>query len=287
MTSAALDACLCLLLVSAAAVTVTSVPAPSAAHDTDRADAVAETLTATTAEVPYTLRPVPDSAANRTPNANPEFERVAHGTLASLLADVAVRTVRVDGESLTGTNEGFAAAVRETVAERLPPRTRVVVRWEPIPDSHLGREFSVGPTPPADADVHAETVHTPSGVPMPSPSNASAAASEGGFSGLGRVVADSLVAGILPPAKGRLALGDDAPVDDLVRHRYRRVSDRYGVDTTNAIEHGETRAANREISLAMAEHVSSDLRNASASPADAAESLELDTIEISVRTWSP
>ncbi|MFD1527455.1 DUF7284 family protein, partial [Halolamina salina] len=103
MSATALDACLCLLLVSAAAVTVVSTPTPTA--DEDRADAVAETLAAATADVPYTLQPAPDEGGDA--DTNPEYERVAHGTLVSLLADAAVRTVRVDGEPLTGTNEGF------------------------------------------------------------------------------------------------------------------------------------------------------------------------------------
>ncbi|WP_435116836.1 DUF7284 family protein [Halolamina sp. C58] len=279
MSATALDACLCLLLVSAAAVTVTSAPAPTV--DDDRADAVAETLAAATADVPYTLQPVSDEEVD----ANPEYERVAHGTLVSLLADAAVRTVRVDGEALTGTSEGFAAAVRATVADRLPDRTRVVVRWRPYPDAHLSRTFSVGPEPPADADVNAATVRAPSGVDPPA--NASLAASEGGFTRLGRAVAASLVAGLLPPEKGRLALADDAPLDTLVRHRYRRVSARYGVETADAIERGDTHAANRRIAGAMADRVASDLSRGGRSPADAVESLELDTVEISVRTWSP
>lgn len=280
MSATALDACLCLLLISAAAVTVTSTPV-STADETDRADAVAETLTAATADVPYTLQPVPDGDADTTP----EYERVAHGTLVSLLADAAVRTVRVDGEALTGTSEAFAAAVRAAVAERLPARTRIVVRWQPYPDAHLGRTFAVGPEPPADAGVNAATVRAPSGVDPAA--NASLAATEGGFTRLGRVVAESLVAGLLPPEKGRLALADDAPLDKLVRHRYRRVSAQYGVETAEATERGDTHAANNRIAAAMADRVASDLRRGAESPADAVASLELDTVEISVRTWSP
>lgn len=282
MTSAALDTCICLLLVSAAAITVTSVPAPSADGNADRADAVAETLTAETADVAYRLRPTPDSAGELEMNA--EYARVGHGTLASLLADAAVRTVRIDGEPLTGTNEGFAAAVRETVAERLPDRTRVVVRWEPYPGSHVGRTFAVGPTPPPDADVNAATVRAPSGVERP---DAARAASAGGYRRLGRVVAESLVNGLLPPEKGRLALGDDAPVRGLVRHRYRRASTAYGVETDETIELGDTQAANNRIAAAMVERVAEELRRGTETPTRAVESLELDTVEISVRTWSP
>jgi hypothetical protein len=282
MTSAALDACLCLLLISAAAITVTSAPASSPDWETDRADAVAETLTAETADVVYTLRPVPGSDGN--PEANPEYDRLGHGTLASLLADAAIRTVRVDGNPLTGTNEGFAAAVRETVAQRLPDRTRVVVRWEPYPGSHLGRTFAVGPTPPTNADVNAATVRAPSGV---SSLEGARAASAGGYHKLGRVVAESLVDGLLPPEKGRLALGDDAPVSGLVQYRYRRASEAYGVETADAIERGDTRAANDRITAAMADRVAEELRRGTENPGTAVESLELDTVEISVRTWSP
>jgi len=282
VTAAALDACLCLLLISAAAVTVTTAPAAPAATETDRADALAETLAATTASVPYTLEPAPGAATD--PETNPEYDRVAHGTLASLLADAAVRTVRVDGEPLTRTNAGFAAAVRETVGERLPPRTRVVVSWQPYPDAHIGRTFAVGDAPPPSADVHAETIRAPSGVDA---AEAGETAAEEGYAGIARAVADSLVDGFLPPEKGRLALADDAPLDGLVRYRYRRVSGRYGVDTGSAVERGDTREANQVIAAAMADRVATELRRGTGSREEAAELLALDTVEISVRTWSP
>lgn len=285
MTSAVLDAGLCLLLVSAAAVTVTSVPAPSPTPD--RADAVAETLTATTAEIPYALGPVPggESGDEGGSASNPELDRVAHGTLASLLADAAVRTVRIDGEALVDTSDAYGTAVREAVLEALPPRTRVVVSWEPTPDSHLDRRFSVGPTPPPDADVHAETVRAPSGVSPPA--NASTLARTAGFDGVARAVADSLVEGLFPPEEGRLALGDDAPIDTLVRHRYRRASEQYGVETAEPVTARETRAANRRLAAAMTERVEADLRTSFDSPEEAADAMALDTVEISVRTWSP
>ncbi|MFW5935138.1 MAG: DUF7284 family protein [Halolamina sp.] len=282
MTAAAIDACLCLLLISAAAVTVTTAPAAPAATNTDRADAVAETLAATTASVPYTLEPAPGATTDS--ETNPEYDRVAQGTLASLLADAAVRTIHVDGEPLTRTNAGFAAAVREAAGERLPPRTRVVVSWQPYPEAHLSQTFVVGDAPPPSADVHAETIRAPSGVHA---AEAGETAAEEGYAGVARVVADSLVDGILPPEKGRLALADDAPLDDLVRHRYRRVGGRYGVETGSAIERGDTREANQVIATAMADRVATDLRRGTENPGEAAELLALDIVEISVRTWSP
>lgn len=281
MTSAALDACLCLLLVSAAAVTVTSVAPAQPESEADRADAVAETLAVETAYVRYTLEP----PGGERPTANPEYERSAHGTLASLLAQAAVSTVRVDGEPLTRTRADFAAAVRETVRARLPARTQVVVEHSPYPGSHLGRELTVGPMPPTNADVHAATVRVPSGISRAE--NASVVAAARGFDGLARIVAGELVSGLFPPRKGRLALAGDHPVDALVERRYVRASELYGVRTRDAIEDGDTRTANRRLAASMRDRIAADLRRRFESPEEAADALRLADVRISVRTWSP
>lgn len=278
MTSAALDACLCLLLVSAAAISVTSVSQPDA--EPDRADAVAETLAVETAQVAYTLRPVEGERSE----AGPEYDRNAHGTLASLLARAAVSTVRVDDEPLTRTRIGFAAAVNETVRERLPARTQLRVEFRPYPGAHLGRELTVGPTPPADADVHAATVRASSGVgPL---ENADETAAADGFTGLADAVATELVRGLFPPRKGRLALAGDPPVETLVEHRYARASEQYGARTAEAIQRGDTRAANQRLATAIGERVAADLRGRFESPEAAADELRLGDVKISVRTWS-
>jgi hypothetical protein len=287
MTSVALDACLCLLLISAAGVTVTSVHPESA--DPDRADSVAETLAATTATVAYSLRPVPHGADGSSSTAddatNPEYERTAHGTLASLLARAAVRTVRIDGEALTETNAGFTAAVRTVVRERLPPRTQVTVSFRPYPGSHLGRELRIGPTPPPDADVHAATINPPSGVSaLESPEET---ARQTGFDGLGRRVASVLVEGLFPPEKARLALAGDAPVARLVRHRYARASATYSVDTREPIADGDVRTANGRLAEALADRITDEFSTRFATPTDAPNALRLDSVKIAVRTWSP
>lgn len=288
MTGVALDACLCLLLITAAGITVTSVPQPES--ETDRADAVAETLAATTVTVDYSLRPVPAGSSNGSSSdddptaAGPEYERTTHDTLALLLARAAVRTVRVGDAPLTRTNAGFAAAVREVVRDRLPARTQVVVSFQPYPGAHLGRELRIGPTPPPNADVHAATVRPPSGVDSPKASNTTV--KQAGFTGLGRGVADALVTGLFPPEKGRLALAGDPPVDRLVRHRYARASSYYGVQTRDAVGEGDIRTANERIATAMTEQVASELQNRFDSPEDATDALRLDTVNVAIRTWS-
>ena len=280
MTSAALDACLCLLLVSAAAVTVASVPAKDSS-EMDRADTVAESLAVETAEVTYTLSPV----EGRRANASPEYDRTAHGSLASLLARAAVRTVQIDGEPLTRTNEGFASAVRRTARERLPERTQVVVAFRPFPGAHIGRELRVGPTPPARADVHAATVRASSAVETVD--EPKAVATTGGFDSVGDAVAAELVGGLFPPEQGRLGLAGDAPVNRLVTHRYARASEEYGVSTREPIERGDVREANSRLTAAMGDRLAADLRERFASPTAAADSLRIDAVKLSIRTWSP
>lgn len=168
MTSTAVDVGLCLLLVSAAAVTVATVPAPP--PDRDRAGDVATTLATTTATVSYRLVPPRDAGADQpnastvTPTPGAGYERTAHGTLATLLARAAVRTVRVDGEAPTRAATSFLAAVRSATLESLPSATQVVVRWQPVPGSTLERTFRVGPAPPPEVAVHAAVVTVPSGV---------------------------------------------------------------------------------------------------------------------------
>jgi hypothetical protein len=287
MTDTVLDACLCLLLVSAAAVTVVTVPGPSDPAETNRADAVAESLAATTT-VQYTLAPGarradPDLATfERT--SGPAFRRRARGSFVSLLARAAVRTVRVQGAPVTYAAADFQRRVVGATRAALPPRTQVVVRWEPYPGSHISRRFTVGPAPPGDADVNAATVRAPSGTgvlndPVP-------VARERGFAGLSELVAGSFVAGLVPPAQARVALAGDPPVSTLMRYRYRRLAGRYGTTVDDSLEDGDVEQVNRDLTLAASDEVEADLRTAFDSPEAASRTLDLGTVDVVVRTWS-
>lgn len=286
MTGTVLDACLCLLLVSAAAVTVASVPDQTPQRD--RADAAATSLS-TTASFEYSLAPGARRAdpefATFERTSGPTFTRHARGSLAALLARAAVRTVHVGGESVTYAAADFRSKAAGATRAALPPATQVVVRWEPYPGSHVARRFVVGPRPPATADVNAATVRAPSGVSPPS--TAASVARRQGFRGLSRVVAGATVAGLVPPERTRLALSQDPPVRTLVRYRYRRLAELYGTDVDDELADGEARAANGKLTAAATGEVESDLRREFDSPEAAAGSLDIGTVEIVVRTWSP
>lgn len=286
MTGTVVDALLCLLLVSAAAVTVATVPETPASEA--RADETAATLAATTASVNYSLAPgarrADPALAEFSRTSGPEFERHSHGTLASLLADATVRGVRVGGEQLTHAADGFRAAVREETLTVLPPRTQVVVRWEPYPGSHLGRTVTVGPSPPDGVDVRAARHTVPSGFPPVD--TVDERSPTGGYRGLARPVAAALVRGLFPPDQAELALAGDEPVSELMRYRYRRAAALYDVDVAEPLARDDAREANRRLVAGMTDRVAADLRREFDAPGAAADSLSLDEVTVVVRTWS-
>lgn len=290
MTSTAVDVGLCILLISAAAVTVANSSTDPAR--TDRADEVASTLASTTATVNYSLELPPSSAVTAgrdggvTGNEPPEsaLERTAHGTLASLLARAAVQTVRVHGSPPTRTAAGFAAAVRHRTLAVLPPRTQVVVRWEPYPGAHLGRTLLLGPDPPRQQSVNAATVVVPAGIPAASAGNAGTDASS--FDSLANGLASAIVAGLFPPDRMRHALAGDYPVDALAAHRYRRFAEAYGVVLGDSLGRADVETANARLAEGLSEQIERDLRRRFQTPTRAADRVDSGRVHIVVRTWS-
>jgi hypothetical protein len=307
VTSAVLDAALALVLVSGAVVGVAATgtggpvagggPSPAALGDghpdpdpTDRRAArFAGSLSTATASVDYTLAPGAEHADGRgvefPRTEGVGFRRSDHGTLAGLLARATVATVAVDGERLTRTRDDYARAVRGAVrAAADGSAVNVTAVWRPYPDSHVGSRLRVGPTPPGDRTVHAATVAVPSGVP--SARSAARNASSGGFDAVAAVVADRLVAGLFPPRRANVALGRDYPVPRLVRYRYRRAGEAYGVRAAAPLADERVDVANGRLQAVLARAVERDLERRYDDPRRAAASLHLDRVRIVVRTWS-
>lgn len=284
MTSTVLDAVCCLLLVSAAAVTVGTAPAaPAPAGESTRADDVATTLATTTATVNYSLAPADGGSRDVDAAA---FERTTSGSLATLLAQATVRSVRLHGDPLAHTADDFREQVRAATLETLPTETQVVVRWQPYPGSHIGRTLTVGPDPPPESTVHAATTRVPSRVPSVAPDRARRIAAKDGFDGLADLVAARLVAGLFPVDRGRLALAGDPPLPGLVRTRYRQTAGHYGVVLGHTFDSRSVPAANDRLAEGLSEQVERDLRREFETTAAAAGRLDLGTVRIVVRTWS-
>jgi hypothetical protein len=287
VTSTVLDASLALLMISGAVLAVTGATTPAPPR-VDRADAAAETLATTTGSVNYTLAPGA-RRANATLVAfpvthGPAFRRSDHGTLAALLAEAAVGTLRVRDDRLTHTHEDFAGAVRSVVRAAIDAAdVQVVAVWRPYPGAHLGGRVAVGRRPPPDATVHAATLAVPSD--LPSAREDAIESSTHGYEAVARVVARRLVRGLFPPRPTRLALRGDYPVDPLVRYRYRRAAAAYGTTVADALERDDPVAANARLVEAAVPIVERELRRGFDSPATAADAVDVGTVRIVVRRW--
>ena len=284
MTSTVLDAVLCLLLISAAVVTVTTATPREPAGEGRAAD-VAATLTTTTASVNYTLTPRTGTTAVDVPSRSARFDRTSHGTLAELLACVAVARIEVDGERLWHARDDFGRAVVRSVQGVVRPNhTRITAAWRPYPESSMEGRVVVGSRPPPGRPVHAATVEVSSAFPTTREASRRAARSRG-IDGVAGVVADGFVRGLFPAARTRTAAGGASPSAALVRHRYRRVSTRLGVSEPPRLADGGVTDANARLESALSDRVARDLRSTNTSATAAAEGVRLGRVRIVVRTW--
>ena len=295
--NAALDAVVCLLLVSAAVVglvTVEQSPTPNLGQ----ADAVADALATTTAQVNYSLAPgaraiddtdprYGDTAA--TPLDSPELDRTAHGSLAGLLARAATGTAGVSLDSadtdpqavpLTQTRADFRRAVQEAVRARTGATARIDAVWRPYPDAPVGGAVGVGPRPPTDG-VHTATLVVPTGIEPISASEST------DFETLARAVADRSVQVLVPPGPAHVTLRGDDPAAGLVRYRYARLEAETNTSLSAPLATEDTAAANARVADALAPQVTADLRSRYDTPTAAAESVSVSSVRIVVRTWSP
>ena len=293
--SSVLDAALFALFVGGAVLTLTMPAAP--APETDRADAVADTLATTTADVSHTLAPGAAGSSGRGVafpwTCGPSFRRTAHGTLAEHLATAAVGAVTVDGERVTHTYADFTGAVRNATRNATRNRhQRVAVRavWAPYPGAPVRGQVDVGPRPPPTATVHAARLTVDSGMPATRRS-ALAAARNDSYEAVAEVVADGVVSGVFPPNATRQALLADYPVNRLADARYRRFGRVLGTDTTGFVDvhanERDVRGANDELRRVLADRLARDMRTRFESPRAAARAVRVGDVTVVVRTWSP
>jgi hypothetical protein len=273
VTSTVLDGVLCLLLISGAVVTVTTAT-PREATGEGRAPEVSSTLATTTASVNYTLEPATDAS----------FDRTAHGTLAELLARAAVSRITVGDHRVSHARDGLGRAVTSAVEGVIRENhTRVTAVWRPYPGASIEGRVAVGARPPPDVPVHAATMTVSSGLPTRR-DEARDAARTRGVEGVADVVAAGFVEGLFPPTRTRVAAGGGRPVSAVVRHRYRRVAERFGVDEP-ANPASSVDDANDRLAAAVADRVVRDLRATNASVRAASDRVGLGRVRITVRTW--
>lgn len=296
-TSTVLDAALFVLLVGAAVGTVAVGTSPPPTANADAADGVADALTTSTATVHYTLAPGARRASSRVVEfpvtEGPTFQRTAHGTLAGHLATAAVGSLTVHDERVTRTHADYRRAVANATRNLTRGRdhlARIGARWRPYPDAPLRGTVTVGPTPPPDATVHAETVVVASGLPSARGAARRAAngsASNATFRSVGDAVARRIVDGLFPPNDTRSALLGDYPVEGLVTYRYERLGRLLGTNVTDRAVADDATGANAELAAVLGERLAADMRTRFRSPGAAADAVAVGRVRITVRTWSP
>lgn len=292
--STVLDVSICLLLVSAAVLTLAGVPAPTADPAAGAAAETAALLGSTTATVNYSLaadvRQIDGEPAFPV-LADPAFDRSANATLAELLAAAAMANLSVAGERVSPLGDDFGTAVRNATRPLLAGpgwEGQVVVRWRPYRDAHLVGGLVVGPSPPPGVDVYAARLQVSNGIsPIRDAGDVAARNGNRDFRNVADVVAERIVEGLFPPEQLRPRLLGPYPEAQLTALRYTRFGARYGVPLDEAVEQLEIARANGMLRDAVADAVEADLRETFETPSAAADAVNLGTVTVTVRTWSP
>lgn len=290
--STVLDVAVCLLLVSAAVATLAGAPRPSPDPATTAAAETAGVLGSTTATVNYSLAPDVrgiDGDPAFPVTEGPAFERSANGTLAGLLAAAAVANLTVDGESVSPIGDAFGAAVRNATGTLLSGpgwRGQVVAVWRPYRGAHLVGRLVVGPAPPPAADVYVARLPVSVGYPDVQ-EEAIAAARDGGFAGVAAAVAGGIVDGRFPSTQVRSQLQGPYPEARLAECRYERFASQYGVTASAALDVLDVERIDQRLRTAVASEVEADLRTSFETPGAAANAVQVGTVTVTVRTWSP
>jgi len=278
-TSTAADVTVFVLVVSVAVATLAlPVERPPAGTATD----VTTALLTSTADLRHGS-PSPALDAGTT-------EYRAHGSVAGLLAAAAVANATVAGTEVVadgGFERGVKRATRNATRDATDAGTRVAVRaiWRPVPGDAIAGRVRVGPRPPPSTDVHATTVRLDSGLSGVT-ERATAAAADGRYDGLARTVADSVVAGFLPPEAMGVALRDEDTAP-LARARYRRFADATDAPVDTPADGLAVPERNRRLSRSLATTLAPSLRNSTGSPRAAGDGIAVGDVRITVRTWSP
>lgn len=256
--STVLDVAVCLLFVGAAVATLAGAPQPV---DRD-AGPNADTTASRVATVTTTVRATDD--------------RREHATLAAHIGTAAVANASLGSERVA---EGaYPSAVEDEVDASTTDRAFVTARWRPYPGAPLAGRIAAGEEPPQSADVAATTLTVDSGVSPPKPADS--------FETLAQALAAGYVNWLFPPERTYVRLVDDRTAASTAS-RYRTVADSLGTDVSDPVGARELRAANDDLSGALAARFEADLRTRYSSPEAAASNATVGEVELVVRRWEP
>lgn len=318
--STVVDVTIALLLISASVVVLfyavedTSEPA----YEPEQADHTAQTLASLTADVTYSLEPIADDDGSAVCASSCDlfregevddnvdsYSRSVHGSAPALLADATVTDAtfpQASGPDATLTLAGseYQTQLEGDLAGRLTGannRTQIVAVWRPYDGGSIDGKTTVGPAPPANADVSTARLTVPSGVPSVDDDRLERQYRLEGFAGAASVLADTIIQGFFHPEKTQIALEGTGMTRERVLYRYRRAGKMYGVSwSLGVLSEGpltrydaDAREANDRLASAMARTIETDLDatySDDTTATDLADAVSTGEVTILIRTWN-
>lgn len=290
-----------LVVVVAMGVLVTAAGTESREHDPTDTAYAAQTIAGSTVNTTYSLGPAMETYfRDYRQTANPyiegELRRVSHGPIATQVADLAVAMAAVDGTQVSAAAADYRRALETALWTRLRGSQfdlSVTAHWQPVAGVNLSGEVVLGETPPPDADVSTKTVTVPSGLPSAREESIETIDGPGDYGAVARAVANATVTGLFPPLETQRALERTGAEADFVRYRYERLARVLDGDRTLferrdwlSPSSADAAAANEYLSRRLAATLEPQLDDAYESAQDAARTASVETVTLTLRTWT-
>lgn len=277
----------------------------------------AETLSATTTSVQYSVEPVTDHpqfdedeiwGADRS-DYDVNYQRSAHGTSAALMADAAVTNVRFADGFTTGSTHGlltkqgedYSRAVDASVRDTLTGAnndTQIIAVWQPYERAPIEGRQTFGRAPPPDADVSSTTLTVACRIPAIDDDEVERRYRTDGYEGVSELVADAIVEGYFPPEETQLSLEGNGLERQLAVYRYVRMGEFVGDTFTPGNWFGagpingdaDAGAANDQVADDLANMIEDDMESSAyydddTSAEEISDRVSTGHVEIVVRTW--
>ena len=261
-------------------------------HDPETADRVADTLGASTFAVSYSLEPVLGDSEHVEAEGN--LQRSTHGTAAGHVARAALGGARFGGEGTSNRPLTAGREYRRALEERLlvslvgtTDGVNVTAAWEPFAGASVQGVVSLGERPPRGTDTSLARLTVASELP-----SAAAAARTGatndGYTGVARAVAEAIVGGAFAGARRDLEAGGSRRAITL--SRYRRFGTALGVGgPSDGPERSgadiDTAAMDRQLTEQLVGEFEPELASSFDTPRAAARAVSTGEVTVSVTTW--
>ena len=288
------------LVVASVGVFAAYLDTESPEHDPTGTAHTAETLGASTVNVTYSLAPVLETDSDHVHAVGSEdalydrgaLQRSTHGSILGHVARAALANARFGpGVYPLAVGDSY----RETLGERLLVSlvganfaTNVTAVWEPFAGASVHGTATFGQPVPHRAER--SVVRTAVPGELPAVRGEAAAAADGGYESVARVVAEALVEGTLGDTQRELET--DGVERAVVVSRYLRFADASGAVSRDDLDPhlgrstADAGAMNAMLVDGLTGRLGDELESRFETPEDAATAVSTGVVTVSVTTWS-